>query len=194
MPPTSTSPSTAETGEEAGGLSLPRVAREAIVEALGGRPSKEAPPEIDEYLAQQRGVIVTLYDKKGEVRGQGGGLKAETKNLLEETRQSAVAAATSDPERDPVKDRRALNKLRIEVTVTDSPERVDSIIELDPEIYGVILTAVKRGIRGIMMPNIPGLETVDKQLAAIRRNAGLRPDEHLRIERFRAEIFADPEE
>ena len=173
---------------------LVSVAREAIIEHLTGKPSKEPLPEVTEYLGQERGVLVTLYDKKGEIRSRGGTTSAECANLIEETRQSAVAAASGGDDHDPIKDRRAFNRLRLEVTVLSPPERVDSIIELDPEIYGVILTAAKRGVRGIMMPNIPELNTVDKQLAAIRRNAGLRPDEHLRIERFRAEIFADPEE
>ncbi|MCB1231123.1 MAG: AmmeMemoRadiSam system protein A [Verrucomicrobiae bacterium] len=182
-------------GDEAGGEILPTVAKNAIIEQLTGKPPRGAStPEAIGYLAEKAGVFVTLRDKKsGELRGCVGSVEPKCENLLEETRQSACLAAFEDERFPPVKDRRQLNKLDIEVSVLSEPERVDSIIELDPEIYGVILTATKRGVRGVMLPNVPDLNTVDKQLAAIRRKAGLRPDERLKIERFRVEKFRDAE-
>ncbi|MCB1065176.1 MAG: AMMECR1 domain-containing protein [Verrucomicrobiae bacterium] len=178
--------------EEIGGEILPSVARAAIIERLNGKPPKPAPPEPVGYLAEERGVFITLYDKHGEIRAFTGTTVPECANIVEETRQSACKAAFEDPNFKPVKDRRELNTLRIEVCVLEKPEKVDSIIDLDPEIYGVILTATKRGVSGFMMPHVKGLNTVDKQLAAIRRQAGLRPDERLKIERFRAEKFIEP--
>ena len=182
--------STADSSEEAGGEVLPAVARAAIIAHLTGKPSKEAPPAATGYLAQKRGVYVTIRDQQGEIRGNRGSVEPQSDDLVEETRQSAIAAS-EDPRYPPIQDAKELKKLTIEVTVLGSPERVESIIELDPEIYGVILTATKTGNRGVMMPHMPGLNTVDKQLAAIRREAGLRPDERLKIERFRAEKFAE---
>ncbi len=179
-------------GDEAGGEVLPTVARAAIIEHVTGKPPKEAPPEPEGYLASQAGVFVTLRDKKsGEIRGRSGSVTPESENVIEETRQHAIGAAAGTEERGPVKDRRALNRLDVEVSVLGPLERVESIIELDPEIYGVVLTATKRGVHGVMLPNVPELNTVDKQLAAIRRQAGLRPDERLKIERFRVETFTD---
>lgn len=178
-------------GEEAGGEILPAVARNAIIEHLSGKPSKTPPPPATGYLAAKAGVYVTLRDKNGEVRGVGGQIEPTQANLIEETRHSACLAAFEDDQFKPVKDRRELNKLTIEVSVLSAPERVDSIIELDPEIYGVALTSAKRGVRGVMLPDIAELSTVDKQLAAIRRKAGLFPDERLRIERFRVERFVE---
>ncbi len=178
-------------GEEAGGEILPAVARASIIERLSGKAPKTPPPAATGYLAAKAGVYVTLRDKNGEIRGVGGSIEPAHDNLVEETRHSACLAAFEDDQFKPVKDRRELNKLTIEVCVLGAPERVDSIIELDPEIYGVVLTATKRGVRGVMLPDIPELNTVDKQLAAIRRKAGLLPDERLRIERFRAEKFTE---
>lgn len=189
------SPSSAPVGDETGGEVLPAAARAAILEHLTGKPQKDFPPEVTTYLANKSGVFVTLRDKKsGEIKGTYGTVEAETENLVEETSQNAIRAATEDPDTKPVKDRRALNRLSIEVCVLGKLERVESIIELDPEIYGVVLTATKRGVRGVMLPNVPELTTVDKQLAEIRRQAGLRPDERLRIERFRIERFTDEDD
>ena len=192
---------------EAGGEILPEIARAAILEKLSAKPAAKkkaakspAPkkkaaavpaPTVTGYLAQRRGVFVTLRDAQGESRGCFGTVEASQANLIEETRHSAIDAATEDSRFPPVKDAKELKNLSIEVCVLGTPERVESIIELDPEIYGVILTATKTGVRGVMLPNEPGLGTVDKQLAAIRRKAGLRPDERLKIERFRVEKFTE---
>ncbi|MCB1090829.1 MAG: AmmeMemoRadiSam system protein A [Verrucomicrobiae bacterium] len=178
---------------DAGGELLPAIARAAILEALSGKPPKGKLPEVAGYLAQSRAVFVTLRDKKGELRGCIGSVEPKASDLIAETRESAKLAALGDPLCEPVKDSRELKKLSIEVSVLGPLERVESIIELDPEIYGVVLTATKTGNRGVMLPNEPGLNTVDKQLAAIRRKAGLRPDERLRIERFRVETFTEAE-
>lgn len=191
IPPPSATPG------EAGGETLPAIARAAILETLSGKTgakkkaTSQPLPTATGYLAQRRGIFVTLRDDKGELRSCLGSVEPKHANLIEETRHSAIEVATGDSHFAPVKDVRELKKYSIEVSVLSAPERVESIIELDPEIYGVILTATKTGVRGVMLPNEPGLGTVDKQLAAIRRKAGLRPDERLKIERFRVEKFVE---
>ena len=42
-----------------------------------------------------------------------------------------------------------------------------------------------------MLPKMPGLRTVDQQLAAIRRECEIRPDEDLRLQRFRVETYKE---
>lgn len=191
---------TAPSGADAGGESLPAIARAAILDLVSRRkaPRKKAPPapagaasSAAGYLAQRRPVFVTLRDARGEIRACGGSVEPRTADLLEETRESARLAAGGDEFREPIRSAPELKKLSIEVSVLGPPERVESIIELDPEIYGVILTVTKTGRRGLMLPDRPGLNTVDKQLAAIRREAGIRPDERYRIERFRVETFRE---
>ena len=40
------------------------------------------------------------------------------------------------------------------------------------------------GRRGLLLPDLPGIETVEEQLRYARMKAGIRPDEPARISRF----------
>ena len=184
MPPPSNS------SIETNGEILPQIARAQIAAELKVKfEEPEAEPE--GYLAKKQGVFVTLRSvDDGELRGCIGSVEPKFENLIEETRANAVSAAVSDKRFSPLK-KKDFDGISIEVSVLSEPERVGSIADLDPEIYGVVLTSRDSGNRGVMLPNVPDLNTVDKQLAAIRRKAGLRPDESLRIERFRVEKFAE---
>ncbi|MCB1235557.1 MAG: AMMECR1 domain-containing protein [Verrucomicrobiae bacterium] len=177
-------------GDNSGEL-LPRIAREHLTSELTKKKRPEA--ETSEFLSEKHGVIVTLRTLDGELRGQAGIVKPEAENLIEETRAQVMEAARNDVQHPPLK-KTELKKIRIEVTVITPPEEVGSIIELDPEIYGVVLTARKTGRQGLMLPGEKGLNTVDKQLAAIRRRMGFRPDEPFRIGRFRSATFVEKTE
>ena len=54
--------------------------------------------------------------------------------------------------------------------------------ELDPTRYGVIVAAGFR--RGVLLPDLAGVDTVARQLAIALQKAGISPDEEFAIERF----------
>jgi hypothetical protein len=69
------------------------------------------------------------------------------------------------------------------VDILSPPEPVADPRDLDPRRYGVIVVA-EDGRRGLLLPGLPGIETVERQLHYARAKAGIRPDEPVRIYRF----------
>lgn len=135
----------------------------------------------DELTARQAGVFVTLY-KNGHLRGCIGTIGPTTASIGEEILQNAVSAATQDPRFPPV----ALDEvpqLKIGVDVLEPAQAVASLQELDPQTYGVIVSS--GGRRGLLLPCLEGIDTVEEQLAIARQKAGIEPDEPIEIERFK---------
>lgn len=63
-----------------------------------------------------------------------------------------------------------------------SAEPIAGASALDPKAYGVIVTA--RGRRGLLLPDLSGIDTADEQIAAVTQKAGLRADEPVQLSRF----------
>lgn len=175
--------STAPSGEI-----LPAVARQTVEEGFVGR-SEDLGIELTSYLNQRRGVFVTIRTKNGELRGCKGNITPVHGNLVEATKACALSAAFDDARFESVT-RDELSGLTYEVSVLHAPEPVASTAALDPAVYGIILTA-KDGRRALMLPGIPELDTVAKQLAATRRKARIEPGEPVDIQRFTVEKFGE---
>ena len=75
--------------------------------------------------------------------------------------------------------------LRIEVTVLEPPEEVDSPAALDPQRWGVVVRA-DDGRRGVLLPALPEVTEVAQQLAIARSKAGIGPREPVSLQRFAA--------
>lgn len=138
----------------------------------GKLPEKILPEEdLPEELQKRAGAFVTIR-KKGELRGCIGTIQATRANLAEEIISNAVSAASRDPRFPPVR-AEELAELDISVDVLEEPEPVNSLSELDPLRYGVI---VEKGFRkGLLLPDLEGVDTVEKQLAIALQKAGLDP-------------------
>ena len=54
--------------------------------------------------------------------------------------------------------------------------------ELDVRRYGVIISSGYK--RGLLLPNLEGIDTVKEQVSIARRKAGISENEKVRIERF----------
>lgn len=156
---------------------LPAVAREALEAHLGGRPlprsDAEAPPA---------GVFVTLRNPDGSLRGCVGSVQASEPDVVHETQRSAILAATRDPRFIPVGPEE-LDRLTIEVSVLSPDEPVSGPAELDPHRYGVIVRDAL-GRRGLLLPDIEGVDTVERQLDIARQKAGIARSEPVAISRF----------
>jgi AmmeMemoRadiSam system protein A len=125
---------------------------------------------------------------EGELRGCIGELQPSRADLASEVAHFAVAAATSDPRFEPVR-AAELDELTLEISVLDLPEPVSSRAELDPEEFGVVVSAGAR--RGVLLPEIAGVVTVDQQLRIALHKAGIDSDEPYAIERFRVRKVRD---
>lgn len=133
-----------------------------------------------EYLHERAGVFVSLHER-GDLRGCIGTIEPQQHSIAEEVITNGVSAATADPRFPPVQPDE-LDWLSYSVDVLGKPEPVDSLLQLDPKRYGVI---VSRGWkRGLLLPDLEGVDTVEDQLAIAKRKAGLAPTEDVRVERF----------
>lgn len=161
-------------------VSLARRAVAARVrgESLPQPDASEFPPD----LPERAGVFVSIK-KRGELRGCIGTIAPTQPALAEEIIYNAIQAATADPRFPPVT-AEELPELTFSVDVLSEPEAVDSIEELDPRRYGVIVQA--GGRRGLLLPDLPGIDTPETQVAIARRKAGISG--HVPVKLFRFEV------
>lgn len=144
-----------------------------------GRLPKMPQPLPTEYDLQA-GAFVSLK-KGGHLRGCIGTVQPVQKNLAEEIAANAVKAARHDPRFPPV-EREELTELTVSVDILSPMERISNRDDLDPKKYGVLIRSGSRS--GLLLPDLEGVDTVDKQLDIVRRKAGIGKDEPLELYRF----------
>ncbi len=148
-----------------------------VEQFLGG--DKEMLPE--EMLSKQAGVFVSIHEW-GELRGCIGTIAPTTNCIAEEIIQNGISASTRDP-RFPAIEEYELDQLEISVDVLSEAEPVSSLEELDVKRYGVIVTKGFR--RGLLLPNLEGVDSVEDQVAIAKQKAGIRVDDRdVELERF----------
>ncbi|MCK9525527.1 MAG: AMMECR1 domain-containing protein, partial [Limnochordia bacterium] len=101
--------------------------------------------------------------------------------VAEEIIANAINAAMEDPRFSPVSVQE-LADLDYSVDVLTEPEPVDDESELDPVRYGVIVEAGVR--RGLLLPDLEGVDTVEKQIEICRMKAGIGLHEPVALYRF----------
>lgn len=167
---------------------LPRIARDSVIAALEN--GRQSPPEpMTDYLRERRGVFVTLRNLDGDLRGCVGSIIPQSSNVAREIWRIAREAALSDSRFLPVT-ADELPELRFEISVLYPTEAVDSDKLLDPARYGVVVIAAD-GRRGVLLPAIPGIETVEQQLRCVRKKAGIGWWENIQISRFQVDKFKE---
>jgi AmmeMemoRadiSam system protein A len=170
------------------GKCLPELARESVAAALRGS-YEFPPPSTGDYLSQPRGVFVTVRDRSGNLRGCTGTINPSCENIVAETWRSARLAALHDGRFEPVA-ADELPHLRFSVSVLHSLEKILSADELDPERYGVVVSA-EDGRRGLLLPDIEGITTSDQQLRLARQKAWIAPHEPVTLQRFQVDYFEE---
>ena len=133
-----------------------------------------------EMYLQKAGVFVSIK-KEGSLRGCIGTLAATCSSVAEEIIHNAVSASTKDPRFAPV-EAAELDRLTISVDVLGEMEKIDSPAMLDVKRYGVVVTKGYR--RGLLLPNLDGVDTVEEQIAIAKRKAGIGEREAVSLERF----------
>ncbi|MFQ5560278.1 MAG: AmmeMemoRadiSam system protein A [Nitrospinota bacterium] len=158
------------------------IARKAIelFVCSGVRLDPADAPALPDERNEKAGTFVSLK-KRGELRGCVGTSLPAQKNLTEEIICNAISSATKDPRFAPVLSHE-LRELDITVDVLGPPEPVSSKLELDPQKYGVIVSFNNR--RGLLLPNLEGVNSVDDQIKICKRKGGIVSDADVTIERF----------
>src|SRR3989339_50503 len=144
---------------------------------------KEVPVELK---TKKAGAFVSIHLKNGDLRGCIGTFLPTRKCLGEEIIRNAISAATEDPRFMPVTESE-LDDLDISVDVLSKPEKC-KIVDLDPKKYGVIVTCGSR--RGLLLPDLEGVDTVKEQLKIACSKAGIDyANERFEVSRFTVARF-----
>ncbi len=167
---------------------LPQIARQAVTDSLSG---KQADPLTAEgALKQSRGLFVTIHTLDHVLRGCRGTISETCSDLISEARQNACSAAFDDP-RFPSISLDELPNLEFEVSVLAEAETVADESELDPQTFGIIITSLDGKKRALMLPGIPQLDTVKKQISSTRSKAGITATAPIRLQRFRVDKYRE---
>ena len=106
--------------------------------------------------------------------------------MAEEIITNAVSSATEDPRFPPIAPEE-LKDLDYSVDVLSRPEPVADESQLDPKKYGVIVEAGWR--RGLLLPDLEEVDTVDYQIDICRQKAGIDPEEPVQLYRFEVKRY-----
>lgn len=147
-------------------------------------PIRDGAPE--ELLSRRAGAFVSLHLLDGSLRGCIGTFMPTKVNLAVEMRDNAIAAATEDPRFPPVT-QDELNETEVTVDILSEPEKVNDLSQLDPKKYGVIVVSGYR--RGLLLPDLPGVDTVEQQIRITLRKAGISEHERFDVYRFTVERY-----
>ena len=168
---------------------IPALARRAVESFVREGRAVETPPALHPLLEERAACFVSIKTDGGDLRGCIGTIEPAKQSLAEEIIANAVSSATRDPRFTPVAPAE-LAHLRYSVDVLAPPEPAE-FEELDPKIYGVIVEDESGTRRGLLLPNLQGVETARQQVEIAARKAGIPPGAPLRLSRFRVERFGE---
>ncbi len=147
----------------------------------------DPPQQLISEMQQRAGVFVSLH-RHGQLRGCIGTIQPRCRNVADEVIENAISAATFDPRFEPVCCEE-LDSLEINVDVLKEPETIDSESELDPKRYGLIVQSLKYpSRRGLLLPNLDGIDTVEKQIHWTRYYKAGITDPKEPVQMFRFEV------
>ena len=159
-----------------------RLAREALENYVINYKRIKKPDNLSKELLENRAGVFVSLDLDGSLRGCIGTISPTTDSIADEIIQNAISAGMEDPRFPPVSEEE-LERLVYSVDVLGQAEEVNSFEELDPVEYGVIVSKGYR--RGLLLPNLDGVNTVEEQVAISLRKAGISENEDYKLERFR---------
>ena len=158
-----------------------QLARASLESYILSRKIIDVPQGLPEDLTARRaGAFVSIHEH-GQLRGCIGTISPARSNLAEEIIFNAISASTRDPRFPPIR-KEELPFLEINVDVLGEPEDIESEDDLDVKRYGVIVTNGLR--RGLLLPDLDGVDTVRQQIAIAKQKAGIASYEKVSLQRF----------
>lgn len=166
------------------------LAKKTVEEFINKNAKLQVPKNLPEdcYL-QRKGVFVTLH-KEGQLRGCIGTFLPTSPNIAQEIVNNAISACSRDFRFSPVSSEE-LQLLKYDVSLLDAPQSVKDIKELDPKKHGIIVSS-SDGRRGLLLPNLEGIDTVEQQISIASQKGGidLRKDS-ISLQSFTVVKFSD---
>lgn len=170
----------------AGALEILSLARNAVESYVLYKEVLDKEEYVKGPLKRKGGVFVSLK-KDGQLRGCIGTIKPTCPTLAEEIISNAISAASKDPRFPPVK-KEELKDLSYSVDVMGELMIV-SKEDLDPTHYGVLVEKGNR--RGLLLPDLKDVQTIEEQLLIACHKAGITSMEGISIYRFTVERFRE---
>lgn len=158
-----------------------RLARNTVESFVKTHGTPTLPDDLPEEMTNGRAGVFVSLKVRGQLRGCIGTISAVTGSIAEEIVRNAVSACSEDPRFSPVT-ANELDRIDYSVDVLGPTEKIDSADALDVARYGVIVTSGYR--KGLLLPNLEGVDTVEEQLRIAKRKAGIPESEHCHMERF----------
>ncbi len=158
-----------------------KLARKSLEEYVSSGRKIWVEEDLPEELLNSRAGCFVSLKIEGRLRGCIG-TTAPTKNsLAEEIIENAINAAVHDPRFDPV-EVGELEYLEYSVDVLGPTTDIASPEELDVKKYGVIVS--KGYKRGLLLPNLEGIDTIEEQIRIAKQKAGIAEKEDVKLQRF----------
>jgi MEMO1 family protein len=167
----------------------PELARRAVETFVQSGQILQPPKTTHPLLRSRAPCFVSLKTRNSELRGCIGTIEPVKDSLAEEIIVNAISAATNDPRFDPVQ-ADELPDLRYSVDVLHPSEEA-TMADLDPALYGVIVEDESGLKRGLLLPDIPGIDNAQQQVDIAARKAGIDEDDRIKLYRFRVERFRE---
>lgn len=144
----------------------------------------EFPESFRKVMTERTGGVFVSIHKHGQLRGCIGTIHPVYDVISDEIIYNAIQACSKDPRFSAVSEDE-LEDLEIKVDILHSIEPIEDTELLEPSKYGVI---VENGLRrGLLLPNLQGIDTVEKQVSIAMQKAGINEDETISLYRFQVE-------
>ena len=157
------------------------LAKETIDEYIKTGKVIDIPTDLPEELTNTQQATFVSIHKNNCLRGCIGTIYPTRENTAKEIISNAISASTRDPRFNPITEDE-LDSLEINVDVLTLPESIEDKSKLDPKKYGVIVSTDTK--RGVLLPDLEGVDSVDEQILIAKNKAGILPDEEIKLQRF----------
>lgn len=182
------------------------LAQQAIEHYLRTGRVLEIPTNLPKKMLFKRaGVFVSIYTKSGELRGlprrhalvtrgrrpreqvsvlRGciGTFLPTKPSVAQEIIANAISSAVHDPRFPPVSEEE-LPDLVYSIDILSEPKLAPQPYTLNPKTYGLIVSTPD-GRRGLLLPDIPGVNTPEEQFRICCYKAGIHPEEKVVLHIF----------
>lgn len=158
-----------------------KLARDTIKNYIEHGQINKTSKDTPNFLLEDKAAVFVSLHYQGKLRGCIGTVDPVTDSLAKEIQQNAISAATKDP-RFPPLSIAELSDLEISVDVLSPAEKITDTSLLDPKKYGIIVSKGHR--RGVLLPDLEGVDTAEEQLSIALQKAGISSHEQFTLERF----------
>jgi len=139
------------------------------------------PDDLSNDMVKRRAGVFVSIKKNNQLRGCIGTIEPVTECIAKEIIRNAINSGTEDP-RFPAVEEKELNELVYNVDVLSPAEIIKSPDDLNVQRYGVIVRSGYK--RGLLLPNLDGVDTIERQISIALQKAGIKKDEKYTLERF----------